>query len=296
MSIILGKKTSIATPGTDALTIANLNEVLTLKDDTGAETKLLTAANILHTDISDFDTGVRQNRLDQMAAPTAPVALNSQRLSGVAAATTAGDAATAGAALTAGYIPVIDASGRIVAAANIYRDPTTGNLIVVRDTTPVDISGATLQVVGSVVVSDGAGGAKSTLDSTGRIIPTMPVGLYGQTSTTVAHNTATNVARINIPGSPIMAMFLVQMGVNSASAIKSALYAIGTAYNAESATQLASNIYGGGALTVTANTDTTNRYITINVTHTNTASEAATVHITAMPLMCASAASLTMLV
>jgi hypothetical protein len=34
-----------------------------------------------HTTISDFDTGVRTNRLDQMAAPTATVSMNSQYLS-----------------------------------------------------------------------------------------------------------------------------------------------------------------------------------------------------------------------
>lgn len=44
--------------------------------------------------ISDFDTQVRTNRLDQMAAPTAAVGLNSQRLSSVADPSSAQDAAT----------------------------------------------------------------------------------------------------------------------------------------------------------------------------------------------------------
>lgn len=44
--------------------------------------------------ISDFDTQVRLSRLDQMAAPTAAVAINSQRLTGVADPTSAQDAAT----------------------------------------------------------------------------------------------------------------------------------------------------------------------------------------------------------
>ena len=30
----------------------------------------------LHTDITDFDEGVQENRLDQLAAPTAPVDMN----------------------------------------------------------------------------------------------------------------------------------------------------------------------------------------------------------------------------
>ena len=44
--------------------------------------------------ISDFDTQVRTSRLDQMAAPTAAVALNSQKITGLADPTSAQDAAT----------------------------------------------------------------------------------------------------------------------------------------------------------------------------------------------------------
>jgi hypothetical protein len=44
--------------------------------------------------ISDFDTQVRTSRLDQMAAPTAAVPLNAQKLTGVADPTTAQDAST----------------------------------------------------------------------------------------------------------------------------------------------------------------------------------------------------------
>ena len=44
--------------------------------------------------ISDFDTQVRTTRLDQLAAPTNPVAFNGQRASGLADPTAAQDAAT----------------------------------------------------------------------------------------------------------------------------------------------------------------------------------------------------------
>lgn len=44
--------------------------------------------------ISDFDTQVRLSRLDQMAAPTAPVDMGSQRITGLADPTSAQDAAT----------------------------------------------------------------------------------------------------------------------------------------------------------------------------------------------------------
>jgi hypothetical protein len=44
--------------------------------------------------VSDFDTQVRTNRLDQMAAPTAAVALNAQKITGLADPTSAQDAVT----------------------------------------------------------------------------------------------------------------------------------------------------------------------------------------------------------
>jgi hypothetical protein len=46
--------------------------------------------------ISDFDTQVRTSRLDQMAAPTASVSLNSQKITNLATPTLSGDAATKG--------------------------------------------------------------------------------------------------------------------------------------------------------------------------------------------------------
>lgn len=44
--------------------------------------------------ISDFDTQVRTNRLDQMAAPTAAVSLNGQKITNLATPTASGDATT----------------------------------------------------------------------------------------------------------------------------------------------------------------------------------------------------------
>lgn len=46
--------------------------------------------------ISDFDTQVRTSRLDQLTAPTASVALNNQKITGLATPTVATDAATKG--------------------------------------------------------------------------------------------------------------------------------------------------------------------------------------------------------
>ena len=49
---------------------------------------------IAHTKISDFDAGVRVNRLDQMAAPSASVSLNSQTITNLADPVNSSDAAT----------------------------------------------------------------------------------------------------------------------------------------------------------------------------------------------------------
>lgn len=56
---------------------------------TATDIPTLTAAKI-----SDFDTQVRTSRLDQLAVPTAAVALNSQKITGLADPTNAQDAAT----------------------------------------------------------------------------------------------------------------------------------------------------------------------------------------------------------
>lgn len=48
----------------------------------------------LSSTVSDFDTQVRTSRLDQMAAPTGPVAFNNQRITTVADPSSAQDAAT----------------------------------------------------------------------------------------------------------------------------------------------------------------------------------------------------------
>ena len=47
-----------------------------------------------HTTISDFDAGVQTNRLDQMAAPTANVSFNNQKITNLATPTADSDAAT----------------------------------------------------------------------------------------------------------------------------------------------------------------------------------------------------------
>ena len=65
--------------------------------DAALAVRALVAADIpsiAHTQISDFDAGVLANRLDQMAAPTASVSFNSQKITSLAAPSNDNDAAT----------------------------------------------------------------------------------------------------------------------------------------------------------------------------------------------------------
>jgi len=69
--------------------------------------------------ISDFDTQVRTNRLDQMAAPTTALSVNSQRITNVADPVNAGDAANKG---------YVDAARAGLDVKQSVRAATTGNI------------------------------------------------------------------------------------------------------------------------------------------------------------------------
>ena len=62
--------------------------------DTGTVTNDMLAGSIDTSKILNFDTEVQQNRLDQMAAPTASVSLNSQKITNLADPSSAQDAVT----------------------------------------------------------------------------------------------------------------------------------------------------------------------------------------------------------
>ena len=86
----------------DKDTVRSANSVLsgpTTGSDAAPTFRALVAADIpsiAHTKISDFDTGVRTNTLNQMAAPTGAVSLNSQKITGLADPTADADAANKG--------------------------------------------------------------------------------------------------------------------------------------------------------------------------------------------------------
>ena len=75
--------------------------------------------SLAHTKISDFDTGVQANRLDQMAAPTGSVSLNSQKITNLADPT--GDNAAANKGYVDGVAKGLDVkdSVKVATTANI---------------------------------------------------------------------------------------------------------------------------------------------------------------------------------
>lgn len=93
---------SIAAGAVTLAMMANIADATILGNNTGgahapvaltaSQVKALLA--IVAADISDFNTAVRTNRLDQMAAPTADVSMNSHKITNVTDPTGAQDAAT----------------------------------------------------------------------------------------------------------------------------------------------------------------------------------------------------------
>lgn len=77
------------TAATDAATKGQVDTASTADRSRANHTGTQSASTI-----SDFDTQVRSSRLDQMSAPTNPVAFNGQRITGLADPTSAQDAAT----------------------------------------------------------------------------------------------------------------------------------------------------------------------------------------------------------
>ena len=102
--------------------------------------------SLLHTKISDFDTGVRTNRLDQLAAPSASVSLNSQTITNLADPVNTQDAATRG--FVEATAQGLDVKDSCVAA-------TTGNITISTALNNGDtIDGVTLSTNDRVLVKD----------------------------------------------------------------------------------------------------------------------------------------------
>ena len=102
--------------------------------------------SIPHTKISDFDAGVRTNRLDQMTAPSASVSLNSQTITNLADPVNTQDAATRG--FVEATAQGLDVKDSCVAA-------TTGNIVIATALNNGDtLDGVTLSDGDRVLVKD----------------------------------------------------------------------------------------------------------------------------------------------
>tara|TARA_R100000329_G_scaffold18638_1_gene18611 strand:- start:1943 stop:3247 length:1305 start_codon:yes stop_codon:yes gene_type:complete len=102
--------------------------------------------SIAHTKISDFDAGVRTNRLDQMAAPTGAVSANSQKITNLADPTADADAANKG--YVDGVAQGLDVKDSCVAA-------TTANITISSALNNGDtLDGVTLSTNDRVLVKD----------------------------------------------------------------------------------------------------------------------------------------------
>jgi len=99
-----------------------------------------------HLKISDFDTGVQSNRLDQMTAPTGSVSLNSQTITNLGAPVNATDAATK--SFVESTAQGLDVKDSCVAA-------TTGNITISTALNNGDtLDGVTLSTNDRVLVKD----------------------------------------------------------------------------------------------------------------------------------------------
>lgn len=99
--------------------------------------------------ISDFDTQVRTNRLDQMSAPTASVSLNSQKITGLADPTSAQDAATKA---------YVDATKQGLDVKDSVRAATTANITLSGEQT---IDGVSVVAGDRVLVKAQTNGAEN---------------------------------------------------------------------------------------------------------------------------------------
>ena len=136
----------------DKDTVQNANKVIagpTTGSDAAPTFRALVAADIpsvAHTKISDFDTGVQANRLDQMTAPTGSVSLNSQKITNLADPTGDNDAANKG--YVDGVAQGLDVKDSCVAA-------TTANITIATALNNGDtLDGVTLSTNDRVLVKD----------------------------------------------------------------------------------------------------------------------------------------------
>jgi len=129
---------------TSGITVDAKGRITAITGLAASDIPTLTAAKI-----SDFDTTVQANRLDEMANPTASVDLNSQKITNLATPTAASDAATKG---------YVDASQQGLDVKESVKAATTGN-ITLSGTQTVD--GVSLSVGDRVLVKNQTTGSEN---------------------------------------------------------------------------------------------------------------------------------------
>ena len=136
----------------DKDTVQNANKVLsgpTTGSDAAPTFRALVAADIptlTAAKVSDFDTQVRTSRLDQLAAPTGSVSLNSQTITNLSDPVNAQDAATRG---------FVEATSQGLDVKDSVKVATTGNITISTALNSGDsIDGVTLADNDRVLVKD----------------------------------------------------------------------------------------------------------------------------------------------
>lgn len=251
-SFITVSGSPVTTSGTLTGTLASqsANAVFAAPDGSaGTPTfRSLVAADIpslLASKISNFDTQVRTNRLDQMAAPTASVAFNSQKITGLAEPTNPQDAATKNyvdSAITSArtYKGTADASAATPAAATGTAVFNNGDLY--RINVAGSVAFGFLVNVGDFVIYNGSGWNKidntdpSVSGTTNRITSTptsdtsytldIAATYAGQTSITTLGTIGTGVWN----GTPVPLLY-GGTGATTAAGARTALVAAGIAQN-----------------------------------------------------------------
>lgn len=112
----------------------------------------VTGSGLVASNINNFDSQVRTNRLDQMAAPTASVSLNSQKITNLADPTSDQDAATKA---------YVDAARSGLDVKQSVRVATTGNLNLATFAPGTAIDGVTVLVNNRVLVKDQTNAAEN---------------------------------------------------------------------------------------------------------------------------------------
>lgn len=149
-------------------------------------TQVKTILAIVPGDISGFDTQVRTSRLDQMAAPTADVSMNSQKITNLAAPVNANDAARKADVDAAASGLDVKASVRAATTGNITLSGTqtidgvslaVGNRVLVKNQTTASANGI-------YVVASGAWTRATDADSSTEV--TTGMFMFVEEGTTLA--------------------------------------------------------------------------------------------------------------